>query len=72
MPYTMELMDTRVPVCRADAKEEREIVERYGTDVEVIFKPLPTGVMLRIRKVSRAEARRHPTMDDLEASGPGR
>ena len=77
MPYTSEVLDTSIPVWRSTPEEEIDVVAQYGTQLEVIFKLLPDGHTMVIRKVTRAEARRHPTMDDLEddstaaRSGPG-
>ena len=77
VPYTFEVLDTSIPVWRSTPEEEIDVVAQYGTQLEVIFKLLPDGNTMVIRKVTRAEARRHPTMDDLEddstaaRSGPG-
>ena len=77
MPYTFEVLDTSIPVWRSTPEEEIDVVAQYGTQLEVIFKLLPDGNTMVIRKVTRAEARRHPTMDDREddstaaRSGPG-
>ena len=77
MPNTFEVLDTGIPVWRSTPEEEIDVVAQYGTQLEVSFKLLPDGNTMVIRKVTRAEARRHPTMDDLEddstaaRSGPG-
>ena len=73
MPYTFEALDTSIPVWRSTPEEEIDGVAQNGTQAKL----LPDGNTMVIRKDTRAEARRHPTMDDLEddstaaRSGPG-